>query len=374
MREGAAAGGDLRVMPIRSLLLCALAGVALVWLVLETRSLAEQVGRGEVEVREARGTAAAATDQLAAARAANADLQAAVARLEAELLQWQQQHAAMAAAVGERAAADERAAAAAAAARAALMAPMPEGVRQCLAALHECLQAEGFAAVRFVSARALDEDGLHEVEMVEVDPDGLGATVVHAERMTAALDRPSGRLELRFFAGHRTAGGERAPLPEDGHVITFAGIDGRSFEARLPFLVRGTGAYPETAAAALDATRVDPVTRASWLERLDRLFAAASGTTRLSVQRFRGMKDGWFLDVQFVGTDDRNHVTLFADCSRCAVEVDAAAGVVSLLLQDGLLRSRGVESNISAEGYRMLLPDVTPQRATEIMLGMVVAR
>ena len=54
-----------------------------------------------------------------------------------------------------------------------------------------------------------------------------------------------------------------------------------------------------------------------------------------------------------------------------AVEVDAR-GVVSLWLRSGVLQNEGAESSINAEGYRMLLPNLTPKQATDAMLGMVV--
>ena len=60
--------------------------------------------------------------------------------------------------------------------------------------------------------------------------------------------------------------------------------------------------------------------------------------------------------------------------SRVAVEIDERRDVVSLLLQDGALRRDGVESTIGAEGFRMLLPGLTPKQARDAMLGMVVAR
>jgi hypothetical protein len=67
-------------------------------------------------------------------------------------------------------------------------------------------------------------------------------------------------------------------------------------------------------------------------------------------------------------------VVFGAHAARLAVEVDAAAGVVSLLLQDGVLRNGAAESTISGDGYRMLLPRLSPKQAFDTMLGMVVTR
>ena len=63
-----------------------------------------------------------------------------------------------------------------------------------------------------------------------------------------------------------------------------------------------------------------------------------------------------------------------AEAISTSVEIDERRDVVSLLLQDGALRRDGVESTIGVEGFRMLLPGLTPKQARDAMLGMVVAR
>jgi hypothetical protein len=347
----------MRRWQLSLLLLVSLGAIAL--LVLETRRLAELAGTHEVAARRAHGEATATAQALARA---TADLQAANARLQA-----------MTDLVEAKAEAHRRAAAAAAAAAQRSLAPLPDGVRLCLQALHDCLRDEGFTAQRFLSARALDAAGLHEVELLDLHGDGLGVTFVRAGRMTAALDRATGRLELRFFDGERSVGGERLELPADGWQLVFTLLDGRAVEQRLPYLVQATGAYPAAAAGAA-AGDVDPLLRRRWLERFDRLLAAAGGGEQLQVTRFRGMQDGWFLDAEVVATDARHHVVSMASCRRLAVEVDAAAGVVSLLLRDGNLRRAGVDSTISAEGYRMLLPNLSVREASDTMFGMVVSK
>lgn len=359
------------------LLAAALAGLA-TFLVFETWRLAELAGTFEVQARQANERARVERQDGEAALAALVQERDAlcsdVARLAQEVLNAKQQQAALADAVRERIAIEEQQAEAAAAARAARLVPMPEGVRLCLSGLHDCLRAEGYVEQRFVSARSLDDAGLHQVEFLDVAADGLATTVVYADLMTATLDRASGRLELRFFKGHRTAAGERQELPEDGWPMVFAPIDGRLFEQRLPFLVRAHGAYAEEVGKTQDPDLVDPATRASWLERFDRLCDLATSERKLRVQRFRGMRDGYFLDAQLVGTNEHHHVVLYGSAARLSVEVDDAAGVVSLVLSDGGLRSNGIDSKISAEGYRMLLSNVTPAQAIETMLGMVVRR
>lgn len=353
----------------------ALAGAA-TWLVFETKRLAELVGRREVDAREARAEAAAAKAGLGALTAQHAAAQAEIARLEAEVGRTAEQLTAMAEAVRQRAQAETARAAAAKQAEALASAPIPEGVRTCLASLQECLRAEGYGQQRFVSARSLDGEGLHDVEMIETHADGFGADFVRAGRMTAELDRGKGRLVLRFHDGHRTLEGERVALPPDGWPIVFEPVDGRLFEHRLPFLVRAVGAYadPEAPTRGPQPGDLDPTTRMQWLERFDRLLAVAGTDEELRVNRLRGLLDGRFLAVQLLGTDDKHRLLSSADCARLAVEVDERAGVVSLLLQDGVLRRGGKESTITAEGYRMLLPKVTPKLASDVMLGMVVTK
>jgi hypothetical protein len=142
---------------------------------------------------------------------------------------------------------------------------------------------------------------------------------VHAARMTATVDRGRGRLELRFFDGERAHNGERSPLSEDGFALAFDDVDGRAIEARLPYLVRGEGAYPEPpAAASRGATDVDPMLRRQWLERFDGLLARAGGSPQWRVMRFRGMDGGWFLTADLVATDERRHVVAGAHCARLA--------------------------------------------------------
>lgn len=361
-----------RALVVLSLVLAA----STTWLVFETKRLAELAGRSEVDARSAIQAAETARSELAALAARQAAAAAEIARLEGELVRSGEQLSAMADVVKQRAAADAARVAAAKEADARALAPMPEGVRACLSSLHECLRAEGFSQLRFVSARALDGDGLHDVELLETHPDGFGVDFVRAGRMTAELDRGKGRLVLRFHAGHRTHLGEHAALPPDGWPVVFEPIDGRLFEHRLPFLVRGVGVYPEPDAPTRRpaATDLDPTTRLQWLDRFDRLLAAAGTDEELRVNRCRGLQDGRFLEVQLLGTDDKHRLLSSADCARLAVEVDERAGVVSLLLQDGVLRRGGKESTITAEGYRMLLPKVTPKQAQDVMLGMVVTK
>lgn len=344
------------------------------FLLFETKRLAELTGRAEVAAREAdreRDTAKAALLAEAAQREAAAGE---AARLAAELATAVAQLQGMTSVIEERTARFERVQAASAAANARALQPMSDGVRTCLATLHECLRAEGFGNHRFVQAARVDAEGLHEVEVVETEPDGLGAAFVRAGTMVAELDRGAGRLTLRFRDGHRFAAGERTPLPEDGWAVVFAPIDGRVFEQRLPYLIQATGTYPDDQPKSRRPDEVDPITRREWLERLDRLLARAGTAHELRVTRFRGLADGNFLQAELVGTDQHHRVMASAHVARLGVEVDGKTGVVSLLLRDGILRNGGAESTISGEGYRMLLPGLDPKQASDLMIGMVLVK
>lgn len=253
--------------------------------------------------------------------------------------------------------------------------PMPAGVRECLNALHQCLRLEGFTQQRFLRATAIDAEGLHGVEMMEAALDGLGVVFLAAERMTASLDRQTGRLELRFFDGHRSVDGERAALPEDGFAVVFDEVDGRLFEKRLPYLVRASGAYPlEIVEPKKQPGDLDPASRRQWARRISKLLARAKTDIHWTASRLRGQQDGYFRKVELVGTNDKGLVLGSAHCDRVAVEIDERRNVVSLLLLDGVLRREGVESTITGKGFRMLLPGLTPQDCSDAMLGIVVKR
>lgn len=347
---------------------------ALGFLVWETRRLAELAGRFEADARVARRAAADAEDRVAAESTGRTAAAAEAARLAGELATANAQLLGITTVLEARTAEMRRASEAAALARSRSLEPMGDGVRECLATLHDCLRAEGFGNQRFVAARKLDAEGLHDVEMFESDPDGLGVTFYEAQRMTAEIDRGRGRLQLRFFDGKRIVRGEAQDLPKDGWAIVFAPIDASMFEQRLPFLVQCEGTYPEPAAGGRRSTDVDPMTRRQWLERFDQLLAGAGTSNALRVTRFRGMADGCFLEAELVGTDAQHRVVSSAHVARLAVEIDPKAGVVSLWLRDGVLQNGGLESSISGEGYRMVLPKLDARKASDILLGMVVTR
>lgn len=354
---------------------CLAAGLVVIgFLGIETRRLAELAGQQEVAARRASEEAAAVAAELARVRAASQPAEVPVearrfAELALELATTQQQLASV-----QQLLAEERAARARSAAAAPRDGPMPEGVRTALVALQEALRSEGFVALRFLRARAIEGMALQSVEVLELSPDQLVVSFVHAERMTVELDRATGRLCLRFFAGERLVGGEAMSLPEAGFALQFDEVDGRRFERELPFLVRAEGVYPAEVAQEVREPGLDPATRAQWLDRVDGLLARSGTTAKWRMTRFRSLRDGWFLDCDLIATDGAKHVVGGAHCARAAIEVDPATGVVSLRMLDGALHQGGSESSIVGEGYRMLLPDVTQKQANDSMQGMVVVR
>ena len=354
-------------------------------LVFETREMAARLGtaerlRHEAERRSVRAERQVVQPAPSRPLAEEAKPEAAVdladyTRLRVELHSAQQQLEAVTDLLNVRNAELDRRAKAAADAAESSLRPMPEGVRHCLQALHECLRLEGFTAQRFLRAMRRDAEGLHDVEMLEASSSGLSVTFLTAAKMTAQIDRSIGQLELRFFDGHRAVDGERLAFPEEGFVITFKEVDGRLLERRLPFLVRGEGEYPAPPKAPeRPATDLDPSTRNQWLSRMEGVLDRAKTDLNWRVSQLRGLGDGYFLEIELIGTDDRNLVVASAHCDRLAFEIDERSGVVSLLLNDGVLRQSGVASTIAGEGYRMLLPGLTPKETTHAMLGMVVKK
>jgi hypothetical protein len=92
------------------------------------------------------------------------------------------------------------------------------------------------------------------------------------------------------------------------------------------------------------------------------------------VSRLRGLDGAWFLAGELVTADEKNRVIGGSHVARFAIECDQAAGVVSLLMRDGTLHRAGVDSRITGEGFRVLLPKLTCKQASDLMFGMVVTK
>jgi hypothetical protein len=179
---------------------------------------------------------------------------------------------------------------------------------------------------------------------------------------------------LHFESGWQRQQGVRSELPQEGLAVVLRPVEGRVWEVKLPYLVRGDGEYAATAAVPKAVDEMDPVTRAQWLERFDQLLADAGTDLKLRVGGFTALRGATFRSAQLFGYDRGRLLALAADCAELAVEIDERAGIVSLLLKDGVLLREGVESTIGSDGFRMLLPDVTPKQAADRMTGMVVRR
>jgi hypothetical protein len=335
---------------------------------------AEEAGLLEVELRAARATGATAIEQGNEARRELERWKADAARLERELdasLSWAQ-------AIGEALVAEgarrEQSAVAAAAASALVINPPPFGVQRCILALRDCLRADGFEGMQLLRAAALEERELRDVEFLTIDRATGRTELVVASRMLVTLDRATKAATLEFYGGALRVDGIRTELHDSGHKVVLEPVAGKLWEERLPYLVQAKGNYEDASAQPQRDPRLDSDTRAAWLERLDSLLVDAGAEHKLRIAGFAQIADREFRSARLVGYDDRNLLALTADCEGIAIEVDARARVVSLRLRNGTLRRPGAESTIGDEGYRMLLPNLTPERASSILMGMVVER
>ncbi|MBI5849992.1 MAG: hypothetical protein HZB39_02975 [Planctomycetes bacterium] len=325
---------------------------------------ADEAGRGrdaaasrarELEARlfEREAELAAARDQLTAALTQVEAVNTTLAREQGEL---------------ERARADfeQR--------RERVRAPMPEGVRLVVVAIDECLARDGLNGIKLLDARALRDDALREVEVLESGRDHRSATLWTAEELRFALDRATGELALRFRGGTVLRDGVSRPIDPAGESILLSGVDGEHWEQRLPSLVIAAGEYPVTVAAREAREALDPGTMESWRVRLETLLANATTGKRWRVGRFRILRDAYFVDASIHGYGQDGLLAESASARRLAIEIDRDGGSVALLLEDGVLRKPGGETTIPATGYRMLLPGVTPRDAIDAMLGLVIDR
>lgn len=258
--------------------------------------------------------------------------------------------------------------------RIALGKPMPEGVRLAVRALEDLLIADGYEGFRIIQARALDDGALHDVELVETRDFGRRVTYYRAELLSVELDREGGAAVLSLRNGHAVTDGELRTIDEDGLAIELREVDGPEWERRVPYLVEAVGEYPEDAARAVAEEVMDLSTRDRWRQRVDGLLAVADTEVRYELGEFRTIRDGRFVDAALHGFDGARLLDRSASAARLGVEVDRAAGVVALVLEDGVLRRRGGDTKIPASGYRILLPGVTPEQALDAMLGFVTER
>lgn len=251
--------------------------------------------------------------------------------------------------------------------------PMPEGVRLALVALNELLRADGHAGARFLSARSIDAHELEGVELIDADPKSLTTTVYLARRATLELDRATAAVVARLEGGQMLRAGAAEPLPEDGLAITFAGVNGSEWERRLPHLVRPVGEYAEVIPATAPPP-LDPVTERGWQERVANLLDRAGTELTWDLARFRGLAEGRFANVLLLGYDAGRRLAASAEARSLEVVVDRAADAVFVELRDGILRTAGGDTTIPQNGYRILLPELRPDQAIDVMMGMVRQR
>lgn len=249
---------------------------------------------------------------------------------------------------------------------------MPEGVRLALAALNRCLAEDGFAQTRVLWAREIDGRELHGVELIEHDRASLATTLYLAERVTLQFDRGRGQLTAHLFDGHRLAGDGRTPFPAEGQALVFTDLDGPKWESRVGYLMEVVGAYPADEVEVAPSVGLAGRERELWLSRFTRLLRDAGTEVAYRVELVGDLRDAVFTDVLLLGYQDGRTLRLSMEAAEMQVVTDRRMGTVELVLRDGVLRKSGGETRITEQGYRILLPNVTHDRAMDLMMGMVV--
>jgi hypothetical protein len=255
------------------------------------------------------------------------------------------------------------------------LAPMPEGLRLTLDALHELLRRAGHGDVQVLEARAVTERALWGARVFRGgNGPNDGATLWQAEKVTFAIDRATSALTMTLQQGLVVRGGSTKPLPDDGDVVVFAEVDARACEARLPQLIAVSGEHPVAEPVIPPRARLDPFTAQRWRERLDQVLASARTTLRYRVHELQGLDQGWFLGVVLYGHTAGNRLEEMAEVERMALTVDDAGGIAELEMVGGVLRRAGGDVTLpaTAPGRRILLPGVTPAAASRTLTGMVV--
>ena len=250
---------------------------------------------------------------------------------------------------------------------------MPEGVRQALLAINQCLRHDGQDGLRFMRAMRIKDSVLHDVQLLDHDLQTLRSRIYIAAEATFHLDRSASRLTLTFKGGYsRTAEG-RKEFPAEGERLVFPLVDGPLWEERLPYLVQSEGDYPSPAAVQPEK-KMAAVARAGWRGRLNALLALSKTVTRYRIDRFRDLADGQFLDVVVLGHGEGKILTSSVEAGRLEVYVDEVGQTVELRMYSGTIRRGAGESEIPGTGYRVGLLGIKPARAVQVMEGMVVRK
>jgi hypothetical protein len=251
---------------------------------------------------------------------------------------------------------------------------MPEGVREALVTLHDCLRQDGFTGIRFLDAGSIEDRTLLGVKMLQHDPISLKRTLYVADSVCFELDRKSQSLAFRFRGGYCRGSDGRLGFPPEGHLFGLPAVDGPMWEMRLPYLVRAEGDYPAAGAERAVAAGMPAGRRAGWAARVNELLEAATTEVRYRLDRFHDLDDGRFQDVVFLGYDAGRKLCMSVECREMWVEIDRRDAAVAVCMTDGLLRDAGGETAIPASGYRIQLTGTSPSQAAEMMLGMVLRR
>ncbi|MCA8942574.1 MAG: hypothetical protein KDB80_08475 [Planctomycetes bacterium] len=247
----------------------------------------------------------------------------------------------------------------------------PEGVRLALLAIQRRLEADGYDGLRFLSAARIEDRELREVEATEYRRDWFSTAVYSVDRASFELDRATSTLTIRCREGKVIANDVERELGENGETIVLTSVDGRAWEAELPYLLVARGAYPEDVEPEQVLPSIDDATARIWVERLNLLLDQAETDLHYRVARVRDLRDARFVDVLMHGYDEHKQLAASGKSSTCEVRVDPSADTAELVLRDGTWRSRTGKTPIEESGMRILLHGVDAASARATMLGMV---
>lgn len=249
---------------------------------------------------------------------------------------------------------------------------MPEGVRQALLALNECLRQDGQDGLRFMKARSIEDSVLRGVELFDHDISTLRSTLYLAGEVTFHLDRSTSKLTIVLKAGSSRSSLGRHEFPAAGEQLLLPLVDGSMWEKRLPYLVQSQGEYPEAIGSVARAPSMSSSARASWRRKLNALMDLSGTAIRYRMDRLGGLEDGRFRDVVLLGYSKGKTLVASVEAERLTVLVDDAQQAVELRMVTGVVRQSLGETAIPEAGYRIQLPGVKPAKAVEVMAGMVV--
>lgn len=250
---------------------------------------------------------------------------------------------------------------------------MPEGVRQALLTIRDCLRFEGQDGLRFMRARSIEDSILHDVQLLDHDLKTLRTTLYIAAEVTFLLDRTTSELRIVMKDGFQRSSSGRKDFPPEGESLVLAKVEGPLWEESLPFLIQSKGKYP-IVAAKVPPPRMAKRLRLGWLGRVNELLQLSSSGTKYRLESFRDLVDGRFRDALLLGSGNGKTLISTVEAERLAVHVDDEQQTVELRLEQGIVRKRGGETAIPASGYRIQLPGIKPAKAVEVMVGMVIRK